>query len=263
MAELGFRTVDEMVGRVDLLEREDDDRPLEGQGASTSALILYKPETAVRGRGALRGGPGPLPWRAKLDNKMIERWRAGAREQAERSRSRCPSATSTAPRARMLSAEVSRQLRSRGPARRTPSSSTSRARRATASRAFLAPGISIELEGDANDYFGKGLSGGRIAIFPPSESLVRPRGEHHHRQRRRSTAPPAVRSTCAVTAGERFGVRNSRRHRGGRGRGRPRLRVHDARHGGGARSHRPQLRGRHERRRGLRARRRTACSVPT
>ena len=41
--------------------------------------------------------------------------------------------------------------------------------------AFLAPGITIELEGDGNDYVGKGLSGGRIVIYPPRRSRVRRR----------------------------------------------------------------------------------------
>ena len=36
--------------------------------------------------------------------------------------------------------------------------------------AFLPPGISLELEGDANDYLGKGLSGGRISVFPPADA---------------------------------------------------------------------------------------------
>ncbi len=40
--------------------------------------------------------------------------------------------------------------------------------------AFLARGITLELEGDANDYVGKGLSGGRIAIYPPKESTFVP-----------------------------------------------------------------------------------------
>jgi glutamate synthase (NADPH/NADH) large chain len=40
--------------------------------------------------------------------------------------------------------------------------------------AFLAKGVTMELEGDANDYVGKGLSGGRIAIYPPAGSLFRP-----------------------------------------------------------------------------------------
>ena len=40
--------------------------------------------------------------------------------------------------------------------------------------AFLAPGITFELEGDANDYFGKGLSGGRLVVYPPKASTFRP-----------------------------------------------------------------------------------------
>ena len=36
--------------------------------------------------------------------------------------------------------------------------------------AFLAPGITLELEGDANDYVGKGLSGGRLIVYPPKSS---------------------------------------------------------------------------------------------
>lgn len=36
--------------------------------------------------------------------------------------------------------------------------------------AYLAPGITIELEGDSNDYVGKGLSGGRLIVYPPKES---------------------------------------------------------------------------------------------
>lgn len=39
--------------------------------------------------------------------------------------------------------------------------------------AFLAPGVTIELEGDSNDYLGKGLSGGRIVVFPPSQSTFK------------------------------------------------------------------------------------------
>ncbi|KAJ3561152.1 hypothetical protein NP233_g10374 [Leucocoprinus birnbaumii] len=39
--------------------------------------------------------------------------------------------------------------------------------------AFLAPGITIELEGDANDYVGKGLSGGRLVVYPPKQSTFK------------------------------------------------------------------------------------------
>src|SRR5204863_722950 len=39
--------------------------------------------------------------------------------------------------------------------------------------AFLAKGITLLLEGDSNDYVGKGLSGGRIAVVPPREALAK------------------------------------------------------------------------------------------
>lgn len=39
--------------------------------------------------------------------------------------------------------------------------------------AFLAPGITLELEGDANDYVGKGLSGGRLIVYPPKKSIFK------------------------------------------------------------------------------------------
>jgi glutamate synthase (NADPH/NADH) large chain len=74
--------------------------------------------------------------------------------------------------------------------------------------AFLAAGVELSLEGDANDYVGKGLSGGRIAVRPPAERAVRRRGQRAHRQHR------AVRRHrgelfAAGAAGERFAVRNS------------------------------------------------------
>src|SRR6185295_7342023 len=40
--------------------------------------------------------------------------------------------------------------------------------------AFLAKGVTIELEGDANDYVGKGLSGGRLIVYPPKDAKYKP-----------------------------------------------------------------------------------------
>ncbi len=69
--------------------------------------------------------------------------------------------------------------------------------------------MTLVLEGDANDYFGKGLSGGRIVVCPPREADLRPRGEHHHRQRGLLRRHLAARPSSAALAGERFCVRNS------------------------------------------------------
>ena len=73
---------------------------------------------------------------------------------------------------------------------------------------FLARGISFELEGEANDYVGKGLSGGRIAIYPPKESSIVPEKSIIVGN---TVLYGAVDGECYFrgVAGERFAVRNS------------------------------------------------------
>ena len=73
---------------------------------------------------------------------------------------------------------------------------------------FLARGISFELEGEANDYVGKGLSGGRIAIYPPAESAIVPEESIIVGN---TVLYGAIDGECYFrgVAGERFAVRNS------------------------------------------------------
>ena len=93
--------------------------------------------------------------------------------------------------------------------------------------AFLGHGIEFELVGEANDYVGKAMAGGRIVIRPAGRTTP--------------ATPVLAGNTClygatggelfvAGSAGERFAVRNSGAVGRGRGRRRPRLRVHDRRH---------------------------------
>ena len=74
--------------------------------------------------------------------------------------------------------------------------------------AFLARGVTFELEGDANDYFGKGLSGGRLIIYPPKQSSFVP---EENIIIGNVALYGAVTGECYVrgVAGERFCVRNS------------------------------------------------------
>ena len=74
--------------------------------------------------------------------------------------------------------------------------------------AFLARGISIELTGDANDYVGKGLSGGRLVIMPPPQSKIVP---HESIIVGNTVLYGATEGECYFrgVAGERFAVRNS------------------------------------------------------
>ena len=103
--------------------------------------------------------------------------------------------------------------------------------------AFVPNGVTLELEGDSNDYVGKGLSGGRIIAYPPQDIELPAGREHPGRQR------------GAVWRDQRRSVPQRHRRRairgpqlggdgGGRGCRRPWLRVHDQRHGRGDRHRR-------------------------
>ena len=121
--------------------------------------------------------------------------------------------------------------------------------------AFLPRGITLTLEGDANDYVGKGLSGGKLIVYPAAGGDLRGRGEHPRSATWCSTARPAARPTSAGVAGERFAVRNSGALAVVEGVG-----DHGCEYMTGGRvvvhrRHRPELRRRHVGRHRLRARR--------
>ena len=86
--------------------------------------------------------------------------------------------------------------------------------------------MSIELEGDSNDYVGKGLSGGRLAIYPSRASRLVP---EENILIGNTVLYGAIAGECYFrgVAGERFAVRNSGAIAVVEGVGGPRLRVHD------------------------------------
>ncbi len=156
MAQLGVRSIDELIGRSDLLEMKQRHRSLEGEGAGFLADI---PSTADRRRA----------WRAtkceEQDHGLEGRARspliaAGAGRRwsaARRSRSTCRYATSTALSAPCCRGEVARRYGHAG----LPDDTIRIKFAGTAGQsfgAFLARGITLELIGESNDYFGKGLS---------------------------------------------------------------------------------------------------------
>ena len=74
--------------------------------------------------------------------------------------------------------------------------------------AFFARGITLTLEGESNDYIGKGLSGGKIIVFPPKHALFIPGRNDSHRQHV-ALRRHAGEAYFYGMAGERFAVRNS------------------------------------------------------
>jgi glutamate synthase (NADPH/NADH) large chain len=170
MARMGFRAFAEMVGRADMLDTRRGVEHWKAKGLDYTRLF-YRPsvgaDVAVRCSEAQDHG-----LEKALDHKLIEAslpaLMAGTRvtiEAAIRNVHRSVGA--------MLSGEVVRRKGHAGLADDTIHIKA----RGTAGQsfgAFLARGVTLELEGDANDYVGKGLSGGRIIVYPPRDCPIRP-----------------------------------------------------------------------------------------
>jgi glutamate synthase domain-containing protein 3 len=170
MAELGFRTVDEMVGRVDRLDAVEAIAHWKAKGIDLTE-ILHKPEVppevAIHCVQAQDHGLDKA-----LDNEIIELCR-DALEQGTPVEFSLPIRNVNRTACTMLSAEISRRYSEEG----LPQDTISIHFRGSAGQsfgAFLARGVSITLEGDANDYFAKGMSGGRIVVIPPREASFVP-----------------------------------------------------------------------------------------
>ena len=244
MAELGFRTIDEMVGRVDCLETNDAIKHWKADGLDLTELLtpVKKPQPGRRHVLHARQDHGlelSLDRTKLLDlaKPALEQRHAGARRARRSSTRTAPSARSSATRSPRRWGEEC-----------LPDGTIHFKFTGSAGQsfgAFLASGVTLELEGDANDYVGKGLSGGRVIIYPPAEVELRARGQHHHRQRR-ALRRDQRRGVLPRPGGRAILRPQQRRQRGDRRRRRPRLRIHDRRPRRDPRPHRPQLRGRHD-----------------
>ena len=164
MAQLGFRTVNEMVGRVDRLNMRPAIDHWKAKGVDLSR-ILYQPKL-VEGAAIHQCEIQDHGLDHILDVDLIAASKDALEKQQpvriERSIINLNRTTGA-----MLSGEVALRYGHAG----LPEDTISIAFKGTAGGsfgAFLARGVSLELTGDANDYVGKGLSGGRISVKPPA-----------------------------------------------------------------------------------------------
>jgi glutamate synthase domain-containing protein 2/glutamate synthase domain-containing protein 1/glutamate synthase domain-containing protein 3 len=170
MAKLGFRTVDEMVGRVDKIDAAIADAHWKAKGIDLSS-ILYEPELPSRvARRKIQAQDHGLD--KALDHKLIE-------TAAPSLESKTPVTANFAIRnvhrtvGAMLGGEIARRYGSAGlPEGTIHFKFTGSAGQSFG--AFVPNGVTLELEGDSNDYMGKGLSGGRIIAYPPKTSSFLP-----------------------------------------------------------------------------------------
>ncbi|MBM3727992.1 MAG: glutamate synthase large subunit [Acidobacteria bacterium] len=170
MAKLGFRRFEEMVGRVDKLDSRAAIDHWKGRGLDFSA-ILYNPEVPKRvGRRCTIAQDHGL--NQALDYKLID-LAADAIASGQPVDFKLPVRNVHRTVGAMLSGRIARKYGSKG----LPDNTIRFNLNGSAGQsfgAFLARGVTLTLEGDANDYVGKGMSGGRLIVYPPRVSSFQP-----------------------------------------------------------------------------------------
>jgi len=168
MAQLGFRTIDEMVGRVDCLETNAAIQHWKADGLDlTSLLSPIETPYPNAGRYCTQGQDHGLD--QSLDITKLLDLAKPALEKGEKVRAELPIINTDRTVGTILSNEICKKYG----ADCLPDDTIHFKFHGAAGQslgAFLARGVTLEVEGDANDYIGKGLSGGKIIIYPSKDA---------------------------------------------------------------------------------------------
>jgi glutamate synthase domain-containing protein 2/glutamate synthase domain-containing protein 1/glutamate synthase domain-containing protein 3 len=204
MAQMGFRTMDEMIGRVDMIEMREAVEHWKARGLDFES-ILYNPEVPSRiARRCVTAQDHGL--NEILDHSLMDQARASI-EEGKPTEFTMPIRNVHRTTGAMLSGAIARRHGSKGlPEDTIRISFTGSAGQSFG--AFLAKGVSLFLEGDANDYVGKGLSGGKIIVRPPQNARFAPE-ENILIGNTVLYGATSGEAYFSGVAGERFAVRNS------------------------------------------------------
>ncbi|MFZ5626173.1 MAG: glutamate synthase large subunit [Bacillota bacterium] len=171
MAELGFRTIDEMVGRTDVLEVNEAIEHWKARHLDLSPL-LYQPDVPETvGRYCRTQQDHGLD--KSLDRRELLDICRPAIERGEKVTATLPIRNINRVVGTIVGSEITRRYGSEG----LPEDTIWLKFKGSAGQsfgAFIPRGMTLELEGDANDYIGKGLSGGKIIVYPPLEAKFKP-----------------------------------------------------------------------------------------
>jgi len=204
MAQLGIRKFDELIGRSDLLGMQHGIAHWKSQGLDFSRVFHQPDMPASVARRNVEQQDHELE--KALDNALIAQAQGALNDRKPVAiESRIGNVNRTV--GTMLSHEVAKRYGQMG----LPTDTINVKFSGTAGQsfgAFLAHGISFELRGEGNDYVGKGLCGGRIAIMPPRECRI---ASHENIIVGNTVLYGATSGECYFSgvAGERFAVRNS------------------------------------------------------
>lgn len=170
MAELGFRTVNEMIGRTDVLRLRTNIDHWKIKKLDLSPILHREPPREHIG--VYKQIEQDFELEKVLDWKLIEAAKP-ALEEGELVQNRFIIRNTDRSVGALLSNEISKKYRAAG----LPPDTIHFNFKGSAGQsfgAFVAPGVTFELEGEANDYFGKGLSGGRLIVYPDREATFKP-----------------------------------------------------------------------------------------
>ena len=204
LALLGFRKLDDVIGRADLLERNYDIDHWKIRHLDLSSLLAMPAEATENALHCVEKQENKLI--NLLDNELISVAENAIKEKQPVEIERLILNTDRTTGA-MLSGVITKIHGREG----LPDGTIKCRLKGSAGQsfgAFLSPGIELHLEGDSNDYLGKGLSGGRIIIVPPVGSIFEPDKNIIIGNTSLYGATRGEAYICGV-AGERFGVRNS------------------------------------------------------
>ncbi|MGK7345190.1 MAG: glutamate synthase large subunit [Candidatus Nitrospinota bacterium M3_3B_026] len=203
MATLGFRTVNEMVGRVDKLVPRKKIKNWKARSLDFGGLLTAEEAPKSRPYCCV---PQDFGLEDALDNRLVEMARP-ALERGKPVKKGFEIRNINRTAGAMLSAEVSRRYGEAG----LPDDTIHFKVKGSAGQSFAAfgaRGITFELEGEANDYFCKGLSGARVILYPPKGSTFNP-NENVIVGNVAFYGATSGEAYIRGLAGERFCVRNS------------------------------------------------------
>ena len=204
LAELGYTKMDDIIGRFDLLERNPEVNHWKTTNLDLSSLLTQPTESADHASHCCDVQDHKLT--NILDLELIAEAESALADKQPVLIERTIHNTDRTTGA-MLSGKIAMKYGSEG----LPDGTIKCRFKGSAGQsfgAFLSPGVELYLEGDSNDYLGKGLSGGRIIVVPPAGSTFEP---DKNIIIGNTVLYGATRGEIYISgvAGERFGVRNS------------------------------------------------------
>lgn len=205
MARLGIRTLDEMVGRSDLLMKKEDSKHPMASKIDLSAIL----DQPFAGEGGAIFDPEAVydfELEKTLDERVLLKELGEALKKGEKASVNVTVGNRDRALGTLLGAELTRQHKNGLP--EDTLTVNCKGAGGQSFGAFIPRGLTLRLEGDTNDYFGKGLSGGTLILYPPKEGTYQP-GDNMIAGNVALYGATSGKAFICGLAGERFAVRNS------------------------------------------------------